>query len=127
MMAGYTRHTLDMIPTVRDMYLRGCTQKAVINRTGLSNQTVSKLFKDFRESRPIGRYPIPLGRGCGTASLLDLNPVDGFWCNACDWSGVVRVFDTDVDTLEPDTDAEGDYAPRFCPNCGRKIDWKGAA
>ncbi len=126
-MAGYTRHVLDKIPTVREMYLRGCSQKAIINRTGLCQQTVRKLFKDFEKSRPIGRYPVQPRQGCGTVSLLDLNPVDGFWCNACDWAGVVHEFDTDVDTMEPDTDVEGDCIPRFCPKCGRKIDWKGAA
>ena len=52
----------------------------------------------------------------------DVNPVDGFTCSACGWSGRIEEDDTDLDTYqEPMFDDFAEFSPHYCPNCRARV------
>ena len=48
-------------------------------------------------------------------------PEDGFWCGNCGFAGVVEEDDSDDDY--PTYDELAEYRPRFCPNCGARMNY----
>lgn len=97
----------------------------IVALTGVSYPTIQKI-KAYNEGRG-ALFGLPYPRqGYGCVDIGDLNPVDGFWCSNCYFSGIVTYCDLMTETMEPDWDTPGDYVPQFCPNCGERIDWRGA-
>ena len=58
-----------------------------------------------------------------TAENIEANaaPQDGFWCGNCGFAGVVERDDSDDNY--PSYEELGDFRPKFCPNCGARMEY----
>lgn len=121
----FTNNTLRAYPLITKMLQSGLEMCRIVALTGVSSTTIQKI-KAYNDGHGVVSQFSPQRFRYGCADIGGLNPVDGFWCSNCYFSGVVRFFDLDTETMEPDWDLPGDCVPRFCPNCGKEIDWNGA-
>lgn len=53
----------------------------------------------------------------------NMNPVDAVQCKACGMAFQVHELDIDSDGLV-DWATLNEYVPRYCPNCGRELEWR---
>lgn len=49
-------------------------------------------------------------------------PEDGFWCGNCGFAGVVELSD-DEESDYPTYEEFADYRPKFCPDCGARMNY----
>ena len=60
--------------------------------------------------------------GSAHSKAANVNPVDGIWCSDCGWAGRVEEDMTDSEeSEEPLFEEFSEYVPKFCPNCGVKV------
>lgn len=125
---GPNRATVAAMPLMRRLLSQGASNAEIAEATGLAWGTVARAVERIKAdgSATVDLSLVPLhGHGC--VDMGGLNPVDGFWCSACGIAVTVELHDLDADTMEPDWELFGEYTPKYCPSCGRRIDWKGAA
>lgn len=125
---GATKRTERAMPLIKQMHGQGASVSAIQIATGLSYMTVKSALARIDEARGhlVDLSMVPRhANGC--VDMGGLNPVDGFWCSACGIATTVSKHNLSTDTMEPDWGTEWECIPKYCPICGRKIDWKGAA